>query len=133
MQTNFCEILKTSKTIAVVGISSNPSRISRNIALYLLRNGYNVVGVNPNKNFNNADGIVVYNSLKEIPHKIDIVNVFRKSEDIPFIMDDVLEIMPKTLWLQLGIRNDEAVEKVLNKGVNVIQDSCIKVEHSFCF
>ena len=133
MQTNFCEILKTSKTIAVVGISSNPSRISRNIALYLLRNGYNVVGVNPNMNFNNADGIVVYNSLKEIPHKIDIVNVFRKSEDIPFIMDDVIEIMPKTLWLQLGIRNDDAVEKVLNKGVNVIQDSCIKVEHSFCF
>ncbi|MCB0731148.1 MAG: CoA-binding protein [Ignavibacteriae bacterium] len=133
MQTEICEILKTSKTIAVVGISSNPSRISRNIALYLLRNGYNVVGVNPNMNFNNADGIVVYNSLKEIPHKIDIVNVFRKSEDIPFIMDDVLEIMPKTLWLQLGIRNDDAVEKVLNKGVNVIQDSCIKVEHSFCF
>ena len=133
MQTEICEILKTSKTIAVVGISSNPSRISRNIALYLLRNGYNVVGVNPNMNFNNADGIVVYNSLKEIPHKIDIVNVFRKSEDIPFIMDDVIEIMPKTLWLQLGIRNDDAVEKVLNKGVNVIQDSCIKVEHSFCF
>lgn len=130
---DICEILKTSKTIAVVGISSNQFKTSRNIAEYLIRNGYNVVGVNPNKNFTDADGIKVYNSLKEIPHKIDIVNVFRKSEDILEIIDEVNEISPKVLWLQLGIRNDEAVKSSMQKGIIVVQDSCIKVEHSFCF
>jgi predicted CoA-binding protein len=129
---DLCEILKNSKTIAVVGISSNPMRTSRNIADYLVRNSYNVVGVNPNRNFNDADGIKVYNSLREIPHKIDIVNVFRRSEDIPEIITDVNEIMPKVLWLQLGIRNDNAVQSCIEKKITVVQDSCIKVEHSYC-
>ncbi|MFZ1290801.1 MAG: CoA-binding protein [Melioribacteraceae bacterium] len=129
---DLCEILKNSKTIAVVGISSNPMRTSRNIADYLVRNGYNVVGVNPNRNFMDADGIKVYNSLREIPHKIDIVNVFRRSEDIPEIITDVNEIMPKVLWLQLGIRNDNAVQSCIENGITVVQDSCIKVEHSYC-
>jgi predicted CoA-binding protein len=130
---NNCELLKKSKTIAVVGISRNPNRISRGIADYLVQNGYHVVGVNPNIYFNDADGIVVYNSLSEIPHKIDIVNVFRKSEDIPTIIADVIAVMPKSLWLQLGIRNDDAVSIVAEKGIQVVQDNCIKVCHSFCF
>jgi uncharacterized protein len=127
-----CKILKTSRTIAVVGISSNPSRTSRNIANYLVRNGYDVVGVNPNKNFTDADGIKIYSSLKDIPHKIDIVNVFRKSEDIPEIIDDVNSINPKVLWLQLGIQNNKAVKSSIEKGIIVIQDACIKIEHSYC-
>ena len=129
---NICEILRTSKTIAVVGLSRNSSRTSRSIANYLVKNNYNVVGVNPNKNFIDADGIKIYNSLKEIQYKIDIVNVFRKSEDIPEIIDDVNIINPKVLWLQSGIRNDEAVKSSEEKGIIVIQDTCIKVEHSFC-
>ena len=132
MNINICEILKTSKTIAVVGISSNPMRTSRDIADYLVANGFDVVGVNPNKNFNDANGIKVYNSLLEIPHKIDIVNVFRRSEDIPLLISDVIKIKPKTLWLQLGIRNDTAVKDVVEKGIQTIQDTCIKVAHSFC-
>ncbi len=132
MNINICEILKRSKTIAVVGISSNPMRTSRDIADYLVANGYDVVGVNPNKNFNDANGIKVYNSLLEIPHKIDIVNVFRRSEDIPFIIHDVLNIKPDYLWLQLGIRNDAAVKDVVEQGIQTIQDTCIKVAHSFC-
>lgn len=133
MENNNCELLKNSKTIAVVGISRNPNRISRGIADYLVKNGYHVVGVNPNKYFKDADGIVVYNNLTEIPHKIDIVNVFRKSEDIPSIIADVITAMPKSLWLQLGIRNDDAVSIVAEKGIQVVQDNCIKVCHSFCF
>jgi predicted CoA-binding protein len=129
---NICEILKTTKTIAVVGISSNPMRTSRDIANYLVANGYDVVGVNPNKNFTDANGIKVYNNLLEIPHKIDIVNVFRRSEDIPFIISDVIKINPKYLWLQLGIRNDIAVKDVIDSGIQTIQDTCIKVAHSFC-
>ncbi len=127
-----CEILETSKTIAVVGISSNPMRTSRDIAEYLRRNGYDVVGVNPNKKFNDANGIKVYNSLLEIPYKIDIVNVFRRSEDIPYIIPDVLKIKPNVLWLQLGIQNDKAVEDVIKQGIETIQNTCIKVAHSFC-
>ena len=127
-----CSILKSSKTIAVVGLSSNPYRISRDIANYLSNYDYNVVGVNPNKSFSNADGIIVYNSLLEIPFKIDIMNVFRKSEDIPLLIEDVIEVNPKCLWIQLGIRNDLAVKPIIEKGIIVFQDSCIKVDHSFC-
>jgi hypothetical protein len=128
-----CTILKEAKNIAVVGISRNELNISRIIAQYLVLNGYNVFGVNPNQSFNFADGIHVYNSLKEIPIQIDIVNVFRKSEAIPQIIDDVISIMPKVVWLQLGIRNDESVQKLNDLGITVVQDSCIKVEHSFCY
>ncbi len=128
-----CELLKSSKNIAVVGISRNSSRTSRAIADYLLRNGYNVVGVNPNKSFTDADGIVVYNNLKEIPHEIDIVDFFRKSEDITSLVDDIISIKPKAMWLQLGIRNDKAAKLVADKGIQVIQDTCIQVYHSMCF
>jgi len=130
---NICEILETSKTIAIIGLSSNPSKTSRMIAEYLVANGYNVLGVNPNKEFNDANGIEVFNSLDEISEPIDIVNVFRKSEDIPFIIDDVLKSKPKVLWLQLGIKNDKAVNPIIEKGIVTIQDQCIKIEHSYCF
>ena len=94
--------LKNSKNIAIVGISRNPARISRVIADYLVRNGYNVVGVNPNTSFTDADGIIVYNSLNEIPLEIDIVDVFRKSEDIPSIIDDIIYIKPKAIMASTG-------------------------------
>ena len=129
---SICELLKNSKSIAVVGISRNPGRTSRVIADYLVRNGYNVVGVNPNTSFTDANGIIVYNNLTEIPHEIDIVDVFRKSEDIPSIIVELIDIKPKVMWLQLGIRNDEASAKVSEKGIQVIQDTCIKVYHSMC-
>ena len=128
-----CEILNQSKVIAVIGISSNPNRTSRSIAEYLRHSGFRVVGVNPNKNFTDANGIKVYNSLDEISDPIDIVNVFRKSNDIPLLIDDVLKAKPKVLWLQLGIRNDEAVASVIKEGITTIQNMCIKVEHSYCF
>lgn len=128
---DICKILEDSKTIAVVGISSNPNRMSRIIANYLIHYGYNVVGVNPGKP--KIEGIEVYANLKDIPFEIDIVDVFRKSEDIPQIIPDVLAANPKVLWLQLGIRNDEAVKPVIEKGILTIQDMCIKVEHGMCF
>lgn len=127
---DLCKILEESKTIAVVGISNKPGRVSRSIANYLKNAGYNVVGVNPN--FDEVDGIKVYPSLSEIPFQIDIVDVFRKSSDIPEIIPGVLEVKPKTLWLQLGIRNDEAVADVKKSGIEVVQDECIKVTHSSC-
>ena len=128
---NMCKILDESKTIAVIGISSNPNRISRIIADYLMHNGYSVVGVNPGKP--KIDGMDVYANLRDIPFSIDIVNVFRKPEDIPQVIPDVLAVNPKVLWLQLGIRNDEAIEPVIKKGIETIQDRCIKIEHGMCF
>ncbi len=127
---NTCDILKKSKTIAVVGISSNANRTSRMIASYLQHAGYNVVGVNPGKP--KIDGIDVYAKLTDIPFKIDIVDVFRRAEDIPQIIPDVLALNPKVLWLQLGIWNDEAVQPCIEKGIVTIQDKCIKIEHSMC-
>lgn len=128
---DICKILKETKTIAVVGISSNPSRISRMVVDYLRYAGYNIVGVNPGKP--NIEGLEVYAKLTDIPFEIDIVNVFRKSEDIPQVIPDVLAVNPKVLWLQLGIFNDEAIQPCLEKGIITIQDKCIKIEHSICF
>lgn len=127
-----CKILEEAKTIAVVGISRNPNRTSRNIAEFLVDKGYNVIGVNPSANGESFDGIPVYSSLIEIQEPIDIVDVFRKSEDIPQIIPNVIEVKPKVLWLQQGIYNDEAVKPAMEKGIEVIQDSCIAVMYSLC-
>jgi len=122
-------ILKNSKTIAVLGISSNPNRTSRMIAEYLDYAGYKVVDVNPGKPI--IEGMEVFSKLEDIPFEIDIVNVFRKSEDIPQIIPSVLSVKPKVLWLQLGIENDKAVQPCIDAGIKVIQDKCIKIEHSY--
>ncbi|MDP4192258.1 MAG: CoA-binding protein, partial [Bacteroidota bacterium] len=112
-----CEILKDSKNIAVYGLSDKPGRISRDIALFLKRKGFNVVGVNPLAKSNEVDGITIYGSLKDVPFEIDIVDVFRRPEAIPEIIDDVMAIRPKVLWLQSGIRNDQAVAPVIELGI----------------
>lgn len=129
---DICEILKYSKTIAVFGISSKTGRISRTVAEYLTGNNFTVYGVNPNKSFTEMNGIPVFNSLSEIPGKIDIVDVFRKSEDIPNILEDVIAVKPKILWMQLGIQNEPAAKILRGKGIQVIQNRCIKIEHGNC-
>ncbi len=126
-----CEILKNYKTIAVVGLSSNPLRMSRVVAGYLQLMNYKIVGVNPG--MPQIEGVDVYAKLTDIPFEVDIVDVFRKSENIPEIIEDVLAVSPKVLWLQLGIRNDEAVKPCIDKGIVTIQDKCIKIEHGRCF
>jgi len=119
-------ILLQSKTIAVVGLSSNPEKASRKIAEFLVGKGFSVVGVNPA--IDKTKNINVYPSLSKIPFPIDIVDVFIKSEDIPSIIPDLLKIKPSVLWLQLGIRNNEAVAEVQKKGIFTIQNKCIKIE-----
>ena len=127
---NVCRILKDSKNIAVVGISDKLHRDSRKIALFLRDAGYNVVGVNPF--VENVENIIVYKSLNDIPFSIDIVDVFRKSESIPELIPEILLIKPKVLWLQLGIKNDEAVKPIRDAGIEVIQDRCIMIEYLNC-
>jgi len=127
---SICEILKESKTIAVVGLSDKPGRDSGPIARFLAQQGYNVFGVHPL--LQQFGQIPVYKSLKEIPEKIHIVDVFLNSNLIPRIMPDVLEVKPKTLWLQLGVRNDEAVLPAEQNGIIVISNKCIKIEYWNC-
>ena len=92
--------------------------------------GYKVVGVNPK--IKKSGEIDVYPSLLDVPFEIDIVDVFRRSETIPELIPYVLKVNPKTLWLQQGIRNDDAVKPVIEKGIYTIQDKCIAVYYSLC-
>ena len=127
---DICSILKNARTIAVVGLSDSPERTSRQIAESLVRKGYQVVGVNPN--ISESGGITVFPDLASIPFNIDIVDVFRRSETIPELIPDILNVMPKVLWLQQGIRNDAAVKPVLENNISVIQDKCIAVYWNLC-
>ncbi|MBA4407399.1 CoA-binding protein [bacterium] len=125
-----CRILADAKTIAVVGLSDKPDRTSRQIADFLVTKGYKVVGVNPT--INKAGEIDVYPNLAAVPFDVDIVDVFRRSETIPDLVDEILLKNPKTLWLQQGIRNNTAVKPVIEKGIYTIQDKCIAVYYNLC-
>ncbi len=124
-----CSLLKEAKTIAVVGISANQARVSRSIAEFLSKY-YRVVGVNPAAP--SIEGIPVYKSLSDIPFEVDIVDVFRKPETIPELIPEIIKIKPKCLWLQEGIRNDEAVSEAFDSGINIVQDKCIYVYFNRC-
>lgn len=128
---NICEILKHSKNIAVVGISDKPGRDSGWIARFLSEQGYNVFGVNPV--LEKFDGIPIYKSLREIPVPIDIVDIFRRSEFVPDIVKDAIEINAKVVWMQLGVINYEAEKLALNSGLKVVMNRCIAVEYRRCF
>ena len=123
------KILRDAKTIAIVGASPNPARSSYFVATYLLQSSdYDVYFVNPN-----ADEILgrpVYKSLADLPVVPDIVDVFRKGSDIPQVIDEVLAIGAKTIWVQLGIWNEEAAYYGEEKGLTVVMDRCLKVEHA---
>ncbi|MGO4543722.1 CoA-binding protein [Paenibacillus sp. 2TAB23] len=121
-------ILERSMTVAVVGLSDKPDRVSYMVSEAMQAKGYTIIPVNPN-----ADSILgqkSYASLKDIPVPVDIVNVFRRSEHTPPVAQEAVAIGAKTLWLQLGISNDEAAEIAISGGLEVIMDRCIKVEDS---
>jgi predicted CoA-binding protein len=122
-------ILQKAKTVAIVGASPNPARSSYFVATYLQQSSdYELFFVNPN-----ADEILgqkVYRSLADLPVVPDIVDVFRRGSDIPSVIDEVLAIGAKTVWVQLGIWNEEAAIYGESKGLTVVMDRCIKVEHA---
>ena len=122
------DILKNSKTIAVVGLSKDPNKTSYSVALYLKQSGYKIIPVNPSGG--EILGEKVYTNLKDIPEKIDIVNVFRKPEAIAEVIDEAIEVKPDIIWLQLGLCNNEAAQKAREKGIKVVMNKCIKIEHS---
>jgi uncharacterized protein len=119
-------ILEKTETIAIVGLSDKPERDSYGIARVLEREGYTVIPVNPL--IEETLGKKSYPDLKSIPGDIDIVNVFRRPEDVPPIIDEALETSAHTIWLQMGITvDDEIAEKVRDAGKTLIQDRCIGV------
>ncbi len=127
-------ILATCKTIAVVGLSPKPHRASFDVSRYMQAHGWRIIPVNPAAVASGATilGEKVYATLQEAAQheKIDLVNVFRNSEDVPPVVDEAIAIGAQAVWLQLGIVNDSALEKARAAGLQVIQDKCLKVEHA---
>lgn len=125
------EILKKARVIAVVGISDKSERPSYDVATYLLDHGYEIIPINPN--LTEWKGIKAYPSLTQIDADqkplIDIVDIFRKSEDVLPIVEDAIKIGAKTVWMQLGIKNEDAAKLAKKAHINVIMDKCIKIEH----
>jgi len=128
---NIPEILKNSKTIAIVGISDKPHRPSYDIASYLLKAGYDVIPVNPM--LDEIFGLKCFGHLSEISQTVDIVNIFRRSSEVEPIVDDAIKIKAKTVWMQLGVANEKAAQNALNARINVVMNHCIKVEHAIHF
>lgn len=130
------KLLRQYQHIAIVGISSDQYRPSHFVAIYLQAEGYNIVLVNPRYAGQIILGKKVYSSLTEAKaagESIEIVDVFRKPEDIPPIAEEAIQIGARVLWLQLGIRNDEVGKHAQEAGLTFVQDRCIKMEHARFF
>ena len=121
------ELLKNYKTIAVVGLSSNPMRPSYDVTEYMQAAGYRIIPVNPNER--EVLGEKSYARLEEVPEKIEIVNVFRRAEEVPAVVESAIRVGAKVVWMQQGIENEEAAQKARAAGLMVIEDACILVEH----
>jgi uncharacterized protein len=122
------KLLTEARTIAMVGASSNAEKPSHGIMKKMLAAGYRVIPVNPRET--EVLGQKAFASLRDVPEKIDIVDVFRRAEDTPAIADDAVAIGAKALWLQSGISNDDTARRAEAGGVVAIMDACIGVEHS---
>lgn len=121
-------LLSTAKTIAIVGASINPNRTSYEIMEVLMQRGYTCIPVNPL--YQEVLEQPCYASLSDIPVPIDIVDVFRKLEDVPSVIEEAIAIKAQSIWLQLGLRNNEFCAKAYHAGLRIVQDRCIMVEHS---
>ena len=118
---------RAPRTIAVVGLSDDPGKASHGVSAYMQAQGYRILPVNPG--IESALGEKSYASLSELPVKPDVVNVFRLPKFIPAIVDEMLALGLTDLWVQLGIRNEEAAAKAEAGGIRVVMDRCIMVEH----
>lgn len=121
------EILSNVKTVAIVGLSPKPGRVSLNIAAYLQQHGYQIIPVNPL--IDQALGQKAYPTLAAIPEKVDLADVFRQADNIPTVVDDAIAAGVKYLWIQEGIVNNEAALKAEQAGIRVVMDRCIYKEH----
>lgn len=123
-------IIDRTRTVAMVGASSNPARPSYFVATYLLSSSadFELYLVNPRET--EILGEPVYPSLADLPVKPDLVDVFRRPEDLPSVVEEAVDVGAKVFWAQLGIRNDEAAEQATAAGLDVVMDRCLKIEHA---
>lgn len=125
------ELLKRSKTIAVVGLSNSPLRPSHGVSAYMQIQGYRIIPVNPN--IRGSLGEKAYASLLDVPEKIDIVNIFRRPEFVEAVVDQAIQLKIPAVWMQEEIINERAAEKARKAGIFVIMDRCILQEHKARF
>ncbi|OGO00463.1 MAG: CoA-binding protein [Chloroflexi bacterium RBG_13_52_12] len=121
------EILRNSNTVAMVGLSANPERPSNIVAVYLKEKGYRIIPVNPGEK--TILGEISYPDLSSIPEKVDVVDIFRKSEDVPPIVKEAIKIGAKTVWMQEGVKNEEAAAAARKAGLKVVMNKCMRKEH----
>jgi predicted CoA-binding protein len=124
-------ILKEARTIAVVGLSAEWHRPSYFAAKYMQEHGYRVIPVNPK--YGEVLGEKCFASLKDIKEKVDIVDVFRKTQDVPPIAEEAIAIGAKVLWQQLGVKNEAAAARARAAGLEAVLDRCVKIEHGRLF
>ncbi|SRR5579864_45963 len=125
------DLLKRSKTIAVVGLSNSPLRPSHGVSAYMQTNGYRIIPVNPN--IKGALGEKAFASLLDVPDKIDIVNIFRRSELVDEVVDQAIQLKVPAIWMQEEVINQRAADKARQAGIFVIMDRCILKEHKTRF
>ena len=124
---SYLTILRTARTVAVVGLSPNPERPSHRVARYLQGQGYRIVPVNPT--VESVLGERSYPSLAEIPEPVDVVDVFRRSEEVPPLVEEAIRIRAKAVWMQEGVVHEEAAAKARAAGLAVVMDRCMLKEH----
>ncbi|SFX70668.1 CoA-binding protein [Marinospirillum alkaliphilum] len=128
MDTNPQELLRTIRSIAIVGISNKPERASYRVAAYLKEAGYKVFPVNPQ--YQEVLGMTCYANLTELPESVDLVDVFRKAEDCLPVAEEAVRVGAKALWLQLGISNPACRALAEKHGLAYVEDKCTKIEHA---
>jgi predicted CoA-binding protein len=121
-------ILEEAKSVALVGVSANPIRSSNFVASYLVRTDLRVYPVNPA--YDEVLGLRCYPSLADLPEVPDVVDIFRKEDAIPGIVDEAIDVGARVVWFQLGLRHDEAARTAVGAGLEVVQDRCFKIEHA---
>lgn len=127
-ETYLQSILKSVKTIAMVGASPDKTKFSYGVLRVLHETGYDMVPINPRRNVTEIRGIIVYHSLSEVDRQIDMVEVFRPSEELPEIARQAVEVGAKVLWGQIGVYNEEAARIAEDAGLRVVMNRCPKIE-----
>lgn len=131
LEAELAQILRESRTIAVIGLSPKAARPSHQVATYLLEAGYEVIPVNPGHD--QILGLRAYSDLTAVPGPVDIVDIFRNPQEVPAIVDSAIAIGAKVVWMQLGIVHEQAAAKARAAGLTVVMDRCLKVDHqNYC-
>ena len=121
-------ILRRTRTVALVGVSANPLRSSNFVTTYLIRTPYLIYPVNPA--YPEVLGIPTYPTLADLPEPPDVVDVFRRPEHLPGVVEEAIDVGAKVVWFQLGLRHEEAAARAREAGLQVVQDRCLKIEHA---